>query len=184
MESIDVLLSLKHDVFERDPIIEFLDVVEKSQEPCKFRYDCSSGMIYEDVDISDRKYTYIAKANKGDIYKIGHTDNLKRRIKSLALDKPYSFLGLKPIAFCPRDCENVILVFTQAKYRPLPKPFDNARELLILSDDDIDFIIETFGFFKIEGDEYPEEMMKIARRFYDPVDGHYINTEMIFNNKQ
>ena len=180
MREIDALLGLDYDSFEREDISECLDVVNASHDPCEFRYDPESGMIYEDIDITKSKYTYIAKAEEGDIYKVGHTNNLKERASNFIYDTPYSFLNLKPIAFSPRDCEKLILIFTKAHLRILPKPFEKAKEILILTDEDLEYLLDTFGFVRISGEQYPGEITRTLRMYYDPNDGRFVKEEALF----
>ena len=180
MKDIDTLISLPKDKIIREMVLETVSDERGFEKPgIKLRYDSASGMLYKETVVKPHKYTYIAKAEKGDIYKIGHTGNLEKRIRTLNSQKPYSLLGLKPIAFCEEDYEWIILCSAQRSSRILPPPFSTAKEILILSDDDLNFLIDSFGFTHINESNYPGVMTRTIRDFYDPNDGHYVKTETI-----
>ena len=150
--------------------------MDTRNEECPFRYDHATGLIYRDTNISHNKYTYIAKSEYGDIYKIGHTLNLEERVNTLNDDKAYSLLKLEPIAFCIRDYESLILALTGARTKKRPAPFEKKKEIRLLTSDDIEFIIESFGFIRIDG-KVPGLIKRTKRDYFNPDNGKYIRTE-------
>ena len=77
--------------------------------------------------------TYILKDELSGLYKIGKTSDLDKRLKSLRCGNPFISL----YATIGRDCES-----------ELHKLFDSKRferEWFNLSDDDIEFIVQTYN---------------------------------------
>ena len=179
-ESINALLSQSGDTLLKEGIQDVLRVMDTREKECPFRYDHVTGLIYRDTNISYNKYTYIAKSEYGDIYKIGHTLNLRERVKTLNDDKTYSLLKLEPIAFCIRDYESLILAVTGGGMRKRPAPFEKKKEIRLLTSDDIEFIIESFGFIRIDGN-VPGLIKRTKRDYFNPGNGKYIRTEFRYS---
>lgn len=172
---IEQLLSQEKDRLSMDGVDELVAIDNTSS--CDIRYDRESGLLYREDDISYRKYTYIAKSEYGDIYKIGHTNNLRERMKTLNLDEGYSCLKLKPIAYCVRDFESIILAVTWNGRRILPGMLEKKKEIRLLSKEDVDRIIDFMGFVRIDNEDCPGFIHKTKRVYFNPDNGSYIKTE-------
>lgn len=172
-DKIGVLLGLENDVVCREGLDEFFEVTRK---PTEYRYDRESGLIYCEKEIEKSDWTYIAKAEVGNIFKIGHTSNLKQRADILRTQKPYSYLNLRMIAYHCRNCEKIALIFS-SKGRKLPRPFEKMEEIRLLSDDDLNYLVESFGFKPADPDNLPVDVRRFERMYYDPDNGNHIKTE-------
>lgn len=159
---------------------EFEEVVKLSNKfpihdgRCHFYYR-ESGLVYTEYVEKKVAYTYIAKADGLNFYKVGRTKNLLKRMRSLKNDYPYSLLTLTVIAFSPVDCEKILKVFFSCDASTLPKPFNKAEELLLLDDTELLKILDMCSFTRINTNEQmPETITRITKQYYDSMMGNAI----------
>lgn len=162
----------------------FQDKPLTSIPDCKYRYDSNQKVIYSLSEKENATYTYIAKADGLDIYKIGHTTNLSRRMRELSSKKPYSYLRLKAIAYSCYDIEKALLLSIKDTSKCLPAPYDKVEELVVLKLNDVLKIIKRGHFISLDDPKrLPGQLTQICRTEYDPDDGHCIGRHKGFNVK-
>ena len=168
----DVLRGVQKDIIDWD-MVSSLDAARIGSilGSGNYKYNEENDEFYVD-DVFLQKYTYIAKADGMDVYKIGATNNLKRRAIELTKRKPYSFLGLSPIAYSTENIEHTLKTVLPCMRRKLPHPFDNAEEILIVGEEDIERIISLYGFQRIkDGGNVPGTILTTKRVSFFPKTG-------------
>lgn len=104
-------------------------------------------------------FTYIAKDKNSNVYKIGKSRNLRKRILDIRRS-PYFFnLEYKLIAFAPGNIESLVHE-TIIRSGGVPVMFNNnqrtrGQEMFRLEDDDIDVVIESFLFQRASDGVFP-----------------------------
>jgi len=176
---LEQLKSLTYDSVNQDVYSVYMSLVRYGREECNYRYDKKEGLIYTEHEENRPRYTYIAKAKGLDMYKIGHTANLGKRVPKLRSMHPYSLLDLNPIAYTAEDVEQEILAMYGCFFRKLPKPFDVARELVLLDEPGVQWLINTYSFTRVTPGCLPGEMKKTTRYYFDPDNGEYVGTKII-----
>lgn len=151
---------------------------------CEYRYDSDKNVIYSLTEKENALYTYIAKADGLDIYKIGHTTDLSRRMRELSSKKPYSYLHLKAIAYSCYDIEKALLLSIKDATKFLPAPYDKVKELVVLKLNDVLKIIKRGLFISLDNPKrLPGQLTLICRTEYDADDGHCVGRHRGFNVK-
>lgn len=175
---VDILKSIK-DTPDWERFNEVFNVYPTmGSDDCGYRYDPINNVIYRERVNRGARYTYIAKADGLDIYKVGRTNNLQIRIKRLHHEYPYSTLGLEPIAYCLGDIERDIKMWSSCDSRELPEPFKKTCELLFFNEEDINRVIRECGFIRIHG-ELPGNLNVTERTIYNPENGQFIKRQYL-----
>ena len=164
------------ELIQDKPIASFPD--------CEYRYDSDKNVIYSLTKKENTMYTYIAKADGLDIYKIGHTTDLSRRMRELSSQKPYSYLRLKAIAYSSYDIEKALLLSIKDATKRLPAPYDKVKELVVLKLNDVLKIMQRGRFVPLDSPKIlPGQLTKVYRTEYDPDDGHCVGRQNWLNVK-
>lgn len=185
MSELDELLLMPKDDIHRELFSDYMaTVTETTIKPCPYRYDSKLNLIYKETINYKCRFTYIMRSRIPGLYKIGHTENPSARFKNIQDFWPYSLLELKPLALCNEDVESILKILTGCEKQKRPYPFDKTTELLYISEDDLLFILTTFGFSFVSGEKYPSSLKKICRDYFHPLDGHYIYTTISYESQQ
>jgi len=140
-------------------------------DQCKYRYDMEKHKIYTSETTCSR-FTYIAKASEFDLYKIGHTTDLKRRMKELSSIRPYSLLKLDAFAYTEEDIETFLKAVLPCRSHKLPEPFNKTEELLHLSNEDVAKLLSVFSFKEIrKKEDIPSAIYRTKKTYFDPNNG-------------
>ena len=185
MNALDAFLSIPKDTIPRELFLDYKEKNKsKNHQRSSYRYDYELNLLYKERVTTSDKSTYIMKSCVPDLYKVGHSANLSKRFKSIRNTFPYSLLDLKPLAVCGEDVESKVIGRSGCWLNARPHPFEKCEELLYVSGDDLQFILDYFGFSLInEGEEYPTTIKKITRDYYDPIDGRHIHTRIVYENQ-
>jgi hypothetical protein len=104
-------------------------------------------------------FTYIAKDENSNIYKIGKSNNLRARILAIRNSHYFLCLDYKLIAFAPGNIESIvqesIIRAGGLPIRDNNHPRTIRQELFRLDEEDVNVIIESFLFQRAESNVFP-----------------------------
>ena len=129
----------------------------------EYRYDSRVEMIYKEVK-RYQKFTYIAKTNVPDVYKIGSSRSLERRDGELAKYGHYKDLAPTIIAYCPIDIEWLLLSWVSWPKKVSISP--KIKELVSADKEYLNKIIRRFHFLPYDFQNKPVEAEQVDRYYY------------------
>lgn len=129
----------------------------------KYRYDNSVGMMYQE-ETEKQKFTYIAKTNIPNVYKVGSSYSLERRETELLKQGNYKEYTPTIIAYCPINIESLLLdtIFEPKKVPIKPRP----KELVYADEGYLNRVIKYFHFFPYDPQNKPVEAEQVNRHYY------------------